>query len=345
MVTTLPAKYREALMLSASGDHTFDEIGRLLGIPTGTAKWRAMEGRRILKKKLTSRGFGRAARRAARNWELELELRLGTRDGVAEQAMTGSLGPDDSRLDGGDDRVIDDALRAACRKAPAICAKCSHGSKPVEGASMVHPARPAMLPVAGAVLIVIGVASVGQWMAAERGGPRTGGATGIDQPQAASTLAHKVGLASRAVPGDALTSPSPAEAARRRPSRDNRVFAASLFEMDAEPREGTQPTRCPPTRRSQAVLPAQSAEPRRPDHADSQASPGRYSAHRHDAHRHGAHRGCAAGFHAGHAGQHAIARPQFPGSDRSRQDRRSPSMKHRLALALAFAFVIFCKAR
>jgi RNA polymerase sigma-70 factor, ECF subfamily len=55
LLATLPAKYREALMLSASGDHTFDEIGQLLGIPTGTAKWRAMEGRRLLKKKLVSR--------------------------------------------------------------------------------------------------------------------------------------------------------------------------------------------------------------------------------------------------------------------------------------------------
>ena len=61
MLATLPAKYREALLLSASGDHTFDEIGRLLGIPTGTAKWRAMEGRRILKKKLVSRGFAGTA--------------------------------------------------------------------------------------------------------------------------------------------------------------------------------------------------------------------------------------------------------------------------------------------
>jgi len=57
MLMTLPPKYRDALLLSASGDHTFDEIGRLLGIPTGTAKWRAMEGRRILKKKLMSRGI------------------------------------------------------------------------------------------------------------------------------------------------------------------------------------------------------------------------------------------------------------------------------------------------
>ena len=58
LLRTLPARYRDALLLSASGDHTFEEIGRLLGIPTGTAKWRAMEGRRLLKKKLVSRGFG-----------------------------------------------------------------------------------------------------------------------------------------------------------------------------------------------------------------------------------------------------------------------------------------------
>ena len=58
MLRTLPARYRDALLLSASGDHTFEEIGRLLGVPTGTAKWRAMEGRRLLRKKLVSRGFG-----------------------------------------------------------------------------------------------------------------------------------------------------------------------------------------------------------------------------------------------------------------------------------------------
>ncbi len=52
LVRKLPPKYRDALLLSASGDHTFEEIGTLLGIPTGTAKWRAMEGRRLLRKKL-----------------------------------------------------------------------------------------------------------------------------------------------------------------------------------------------------------------------------------------------------------------------------------------------------
>ncbi len=58
LLRTLPARYRDALLLSASGDHTFEEIGRLLGVPTGTAKWRAMEGRRLLRKKLVSRGLG-----------------------------------------------------------------------------------------------------------------------------------------------------------------------------------------------------------------------------------------------------------------------------------------------
>lgn len=52
LVGTLPDKYRDALLLSSSGDHTFEEIAALLGIPVGTAKWRAMEGRRLLKKKL-----------------------------------------------------------------------------------------------------------------------------------------------------------------------------------------------------------------------------------------------------------------------------------------------------
>ena len=57
LLQTLPPRYRQPLVLSASGEHTFDDIGRLLGIPTGTAKWRAMEGRRLLKRKLVSRGI------------------------------------------------------------------------------------------------------------------------------------------------------------------------------------------------------------------------------------------------------------------------------------------------
>ncbi|HSK08509.1 MAG TPA: RNA polymerase sigma factor [Vicinamibacterales bacterium] len=56
LVRTLPRKYRDPLLLSASGDHTFEEIAALLRIPTGTAKWRAMEARRLLKEKLRRLG-------------------------------------------------------------------------------------------------------------------------------------------------------------------------------------------------------------------------------------------------------------------------------------------------
>lgn len=60
LLGTLPAKYRDALLLSAFTEQTFDQIGRLLGVPVGTAKWRAMEGRRLLRAKLVRRGFGPA---------------------------------------------------------------------------------------------------------------------------------------------------------------------------------------------------------------------------------------------------------------------------------------------
>lgn len=60
LIGTLPAKYRDALLLSAFTEQTFDEIGGLLGVPVGTAKWRAMEGRRLLRDKLVRRGFGPA---------------------------------------------------------------------------------------------------------------------------------------------------------------------------------------------------------------------------------------------------------------------------------------------
>jgi RNA polymerase sigma-70 factor (ECF subfamily) len=52
LLRSLPAKYRDPLLLSATGEHTFEEIAVLLRVPVGTAKWRAMEGRRLLKKKI-----------------------------------------------------------------------------------------------------------------------------------------------------------------------------------------------------------------------------------------------------------------------------------------------------
>jgi RNA polymerase sigma-70 factor (ECF subfamily) len=59
LLGTLPAKYRDALLLSAFTGQTFEEIGKVLGVPTGTAKWQAMEARRLLRAKLVSRGVDR----------------------------------------------------------------------------------------------------------------------------------------------------------------------------------------------------------------------------------------------------------------------------------------------
>jgi len=56
LLHALPAKYRDPLLLSATGEHTFEEIAALLRVPVGTAKWRAMEGRRLLKRKLEAVG-------------------------------------------------------------------------------------------------------------------------------------------------------------------------------------------------------------------------------------------------------------------------------------------------
>jgi RNA polymerase sigma-70 factor, ECF subfamily len=55
---TLPAKYRDALLLATSGEHTFEEMAEILGVPTGTAKWRAAEAKRLLKRRLTGLGYG-----------------------------------------------------------------------------------------------------------------------------------------------------------------------------------------------------------------------------------------------------------------------------------------------
>jgi RNA polymerase sigma-70 factor (ECF subfamily) len=66
LLRTLPPKYRDPLMLSSSGEHTFEEIAVLLKIPVGTAKWRAMEGRRLLKKKIEGRGRGAEGGEAGR---------------------------------------------------------------------------------------------------------------------------------------------------------------------------------------------------------------------------------------------------------------------------------------
>ena len=44
----LSPKLRDTLLLAASGEHSYDEIATMLGIPLGTVKWRVAEARRIL---------------------------------------------------------------------------------------------------------------------------------------------------------------------------------------------------------------------------------------------------------------------------------------------------------
>lgn len=57
LIASLPKKLRDALLLAGSGDHTYEEIGQMLKIPTGTVKWRVSEARKVLKQKMTARGY------------------------------------------------------------------------------------------------------------------------------------------------------------------------------------------------------------------------------------------------------------------------------------------------
>ena len=55
LIAALPQKLRDALLLAGSGEHTYEQIGLLLGAPVGTIKWRVSEARRILRMKLARR--------------------------------------------------------------------------------------------------------------------------------------------------------------------------------------------------------------------------------------------------------------------------------------------------
>ena len=52
MIAALPRKLRDPLLLAATGEHRYEEIAGMLGIPLGTVKWRVSEARRIVKAKL-----------------------------------------------------------------------------------------------------------------------------------------------------------------------------------------------------------------------------------------------------------------------------------------------------
>ncbi|MGH9308126.1 MAG: RNA polymerase sigma factor [Vicinamibacterales bacterium] len=57
LIPTLPRKLRDALLLAGSGDHSYEQIARMLDVPVGTVKWRVFEARRLLKRKLIAAGY------------------------------------------------------------------------------------------------------------------------------------------------------------------------------------------------------------------------------------------------------------------------------------------------
>lgn len=58
VVRALPRKLRDPFLMAASGDHRYEEIAALLGIPVGTVKWRISEARRLIRLKLDHLGHG-----------------------------------------------------------------------------------------------------------------------------------------------------------------------------------------------------------------------------------------------------------------------------------------------
>jgi RNA polymerase sigma factor (sigma-70 family) len=58
VVKALPRKLRDPFLLAASGDHRYEDIAIMLGIPIGTVKWRISEARRMIRMKLDRLGHG-----------------------------------------------------------------------------------------------------------------------------------------------------------------------------------------------------------------------------------------------------------------------------------------------
>jgi RNA polymerase sigma-70 factor (ECF subfamily) len=53
-IAALPPKLRDALLLAADGEHTYEDIARMQRVRPGTIKWRVFEARRIVRARLTS---------------------------------------------------------------------------------------------------------------------------------------------------------------------------------------------------------------------------------------------------------------------------------------------------
>jgi RNA polymerase sigma-70 factor (ECF subfamily) len=57
LIRTLPERLRDPLLLTASGQYTYEELSDILDLPTGTLKWKVSEARRILREKLQRLGY------------------------------------------------------------------------------------------------------------------------------------------------------------------------------------------------------------------------------------------------------------------------------------------------
>jgi RNA polymerase sigma-70 factor (ECF subfamily) len=57
LVGALPSRLRDPLLLLATGDHGYEEMSALLGVPVGTLKWRVSEARRRLRESLSRLGY------------------------------------------------------------------------------------------------------------------------------------------------------------------------------------------------------------------------------------------------------------------------------------------------
>ena len=57
-IARLAPKFRDALLLASAGEHSYNDIAGMLGIPVGTLKWRVNEARRQLKIRLAGMGYG-----------------------------------------------------------------------------------------------------------------------------------------------------------------------------------------------------------------------------------------------------------------------------------------------
>jgi RNA polymerase sigma-70 factor, ECF subfamily len=58
LIRSLPSRLRDPFLLAASGEHRYEDVAAMLGIPLGTVKWRVAEARRVLRDKLARVGFG-----------------------------------------------------------------------------------------------------------------------------------------------------------------------------------------------------------------------------------------------------------------------------------------------